>query len=272
MARNIETFKSLVSKWLYTRERKEDEKMRKILLATPLLVTFTLFIATVSINGVPPVTSPYIACLNVPATITDPTLTVGERFNVTIYTDYDGSDVWSFEFTLTYDPNILNGVDLYNGDLITGGHPAYFMPGDFDNVAGKLSLTGAFTSDFSTTSGPGTMANVTFEVVGYGISDIIFGKSYPDTTVLKSPDDNIIDALFNPDQIGHGYFRNHYPGDVDGDLLVGSADAGVLNGAYGKSWPDPLYDREADFDLDGLIGSADAGILNGAYGITYPWP
>jgi len=45
-----------------------------------------------------------------------------------------------------------------------------------------------------------------------------------------------------------------------------------LNGAYGKSWPDPLYKREADFDLDGLIGSADAGILNGAYGITYPWP
>ena len=58
------------------------------------------------------------------------------------------------------------------------------------------------------------------------------------------------------------------PGDIDGDGLVGSADAGILNGAYGSSSGEPIYDARADIDNDGLIGSADAGVLNGAYGTT----
>ena len=57
-------------------------------------------------------------------------------------------------------------------------------------------------------------------------------------------------------------------GDIDGDQYVGSADAGVLNGAYGTYEEDPLYVPEADFDGDGYIGSADAGILNGNYGLS----
>jgi hypothetical protein len=49
---------------------------------------------------------------------------------------------------------------------------------------------------------------------------------------------------------------------------VGSADAGILNGAYETGEGDPLYVLRADFDEDGYIGSADAGILNGNYGKT----
>ncbi len=59
-----------------------------------------------------------------------------------------------------------------------------------------------------------------------------------------------------------------FPGDVDGDGYVGSADAGILNGAYGTSGEDPLYVLSADFDEDDYIGSADEGILNGNYGNT----
>ncbi len=55
-------------------------------------------------------------------------------------------------------------------------------------------------------------------------------------------------------------------GDVDGDRYVGSADAGVLNGAYGSWDGELLYVAETDFDEDGYIGSADASILNGNYG------
>ncbi len=58
------------------------------------------------------------------------------------------------------------------------------------------------------------------------------------------------------------------PGDIDGDNMVGSADASVFNGAYGTSEGDPLYVRAADFNLDGYIGSADAGIFNNNYGKT----
>ena len=187
---------------------------KRVLLLALLLLTFSL-LSTLNMNmtGVTAVTSPYIAVD--PANISVPTLTPGENFTVSIYTDYTGSDVWAWEFTLTYDPSILHGVAVANGDLISVAKSPYatFMPGTFDNTAGKLSLTGAFfffipgTTPF-TTSGPGTLANVTFTVVGYGSSDIILGKSHPDTTVLKSPDTRIIDASLNPDQIGDGYFSN----------------------------------------------------------------
>jgi hypothetical protein len=107
---------------------------------------------------------------------------------------------------------LYNGV--VNGDLIVGGS-AQLVPGPFDNVAGELSLTvGVFTEGGEVTSGPGTLANVTFTVVGYGASDITidpqsklvgwnwFGDPY---------DYDIINAETMPDQIQHGYFRNIPP-------------------------------------------------------------
>jgi len=65
-----------------------------------------------------------------------------------------------------------------------------------------------------------------------------------------------------------GNVRVKMLGDIDGDDYVGSADASVLNGAYGTYEGDPSYVQEADFDDDGYIGSTDAGFLNGNYGQT----
>ncbi len=113
---------------------------------------------------------------------------------------------------------LYNGV--VNGDLIVGGS-AQFMPGPFDNVAGELSLTvGVFQTGGEVTSGPGTLANVTFTVVGYGASDITI-DSEPLARQSKlvgwnwfgdpTPDYDIINAVEHPDQIQHGYFRNIPP-------------------------------------------------------------
>jgi len=154
------------------------------------------------------VVSKYIAV--VPDTIVDTTLTVGENFTVSINTDYNGSDVWGWQFTLTYNPLIIQGVNVTNGDLITTAkHPtATFIPGEFNNNLGKLSVTVAFFFIVSppptTTSGPGILANVTFNVIAYGTSDITLGPE----TKLKAPTYDIIDAVENPDHIVHGYFDN----------------------------------------------------------------
>jgi hypothetical protein len=67
---------------------------------------------------------------------------------------------------------------------------------------------------------------------------------------------------------GTDIIRVLFPGDADDDGYVGSADAGILNGAYGTNSGNLFYVPEADFDEDGYIGSADAGILNGNYGKT----
>ncbi len=58
-----------------------------------------------------------------PATILDPTLTPGERFTISIKTDYNESDVWGWSFSLTYDPRVLHGgiakTDTWTGDNVT---------------------------------------------------------------------------------------------------------------------------------------------------------
>ena len=140
---------------------------------------------------------------------------------------------------------LYNGV--VNGDLIVGGS-AKFMPGPFDNVAGELSLTvGVFQEGGEVTSGPGTLANVTFTVVGYGTSDITI-DSAPLSRLSKlvgwnwfgDPYDyDIINAAEQPDQIQHGYFDNRFSHDVSIDSVtvppqaavgsVVSVDVGVVN-------------------------------------------
>jgi hypothetical protein len=145
-----------------------------------------------------------------PAEIIDPTLVPGTSFTIAIKTDYTGNDITAYQFTLSYDPSILNGVEVVNGDLIDTGL-FFFNPGTFDNTAGTLSLTGAFffiAGDVA--PGPGTLANVTFAVVGVGCSDIILGPE----TKLGGWDPQliqeyyIVDAVIMPDHLGHGYFCN----------------------------------------------------------------
>ena len=128
--------------------------------------------------------STYIAV--VPQSIVDLNLTPGKNFTVSIYTDYNGSDVYMYQFTLSYNPLVLHGVEVTNGDLITEDKDpsARFEAGTFNNALGKLSLTVAYffftETPVPTTSGPGILANVTFTVVGTGDSDITLDL-YPAT-------------------------------------------------------------------------------------------
>jgi len=119
------------------------------------------------------------------------------------------------EIKATY---LYGGIN--NGDLITTAkHPsATFKPGAFDNTIGKLSLTGALFLSLKlpmpTTSGPGTLANITFTVVGFGACNITL---VPVTDLLGYTQGGygdmyyIIDAKTMPNHIQHGYLLNVQP-------------------------------------------------------------
>jgi len=157
--------------------------------------------------------STYLAV--VPQSTVDTNLTPGKNYTISIYTDYNGTDIWGYEFALTYNPDVLHGVEVTNGDLITGPNLQEFLPGDFDNTEGKLSLTAAFFKGENVTSGPGILANVTFTVVGMGDSGITLverdGLSITKLWNPKAPKlEGIIINDFLPSlgHILHGYFRN----------------------------------------------------------------
>jgi len=148
------------------------------------------------------------------------TITSGITYTVAIRTDYSGSDVWSWQFSLTYNKILLEGIEVRNGDLITNttanGDSARFIAGAFNNSIGKLSLTVAYFSYLSppppTTSGPGTLAYVTFRVKRLGESNITLGET--DTKLLgynlaEGGDYSIIDDIFpSLNHMVGGYFRN----------------------------------------------------------------
>jgi len=159
----------------------------------------------------------------VPEETVDPTLTPGMNYTIVIYTDYSGSDVWGWQFGLTFNPAVLEGIEVLNGDLITRQKStlARFIPGEFNNTLGTLSLTNAFFYPVPipppTTNGPGTLAYVNFRVVGNGISDLILESAAPSTAQLLGWQYIIITAdgapgatepPYGSDHIGHGSFNN----------------------------------------------------------------
>jgi len=230
----------------------------------------------------------YPAIMIVPSTILNETLTPGKNFTISIDTDYTGSDIQSYEVTLSYNPLVLHGgpynitdnwvgdgstiafnltrfpmvansqkvyvngilktpfadylvrynryiefrpwsipgaeedikieyqwCGITNGDLIQPLVPygtGSFKPGNFSNDLGKLKLTTGYfepppEGDPATATGPGTLMEVTFEVVGYGASNITLGEE----TLLVGYDVipyEIINAGSDPDHIQNGFFSN----------------------------------------------------------------
>jgi len=203
-----------------------------------VLVLSELSTLNLTIPMVSAAASPYIAV--VPESTVDPALTPGMNYTVSIYTDYNGSDINAYGFELTYDPNVLEGIEVVNGDLITD---AMFTSVGFNNTAGRLRYTNNFL--FSTskprplTSGPGTLANVTFRVVAKGTSNItlenkgMHGEYTYRTRLIGVLDGgngdfyNIIDSATMPDHIQHGFFDNRFQHDVAVGSVIAPAKAAV---------------------------------------------
>ena len=218
---------------------------------------------------------------------------IGMNYTFLVDTNYTGSDIWGYEFELLFDPDVLHCVDFANGELITEDTGLIeWRPGTINNTVGTLSVTGCtfwapYPTEPAVTSGPGTLANVTFEVVGYGISNITFGD---DTRLMRwhlDPDQrNIISEPEDPEHIGDGIIYNLFPGDMtddtpgvppdapDGD--VDEYDLGEFADAYGTSYGQPDYNDLGDLtddspgvlpnDPDGDIDVFDLFVLADNYG------
>ena len=159
-----------------------------------------------------------------PASKNNTALVPGTSFTISIKTNYT-LQVWGYEFTLEWNPDILNCTGVANMELFAG---ATFMNGTVDNVNGKLSLTGAQfeygegerAPQVYPTSDNCTLANVTFKVAGTGDSDITLG---PETRLVKVTKDgkgveqNVIDDVTG--KIKRGYFVN-VVGPVVHDIAV----------------------------------------------------
>lgn len=248
-------------------------KRKEFVSTTAVLFALTLLaMSLVRVSAVP--LSPYI--MVVPEKTLNTSLTPGSTYSITVYTDYADSDIWAWQFGLTFDPTVLRGTGVVNGDLITitKNPNAIFVAGTFNNTAGKLSVTTAYF-DYTappppTTSGPGTFATVNFEVIGYGSSDItLVSRETKLVGAIGSATYNIIDGFIDYQNIGHGFFSNKLAGDADTDRNVDVNDLYQLGKAYASTAgppPSSNWNSDCDFNHDFAVNVNDLSGLSSNYG------
>jgi len=249
---------------------------KKMLL---LSVFLTLIVSALNLNAIGVSAMEYPAIYISPAWVhtDDPASAIGTNYIFSVYTDYIGSDVFGYQFTLTYNSSVIQGVEVVNGDLITEADgPTIWNPGTFNNTEGKLSMPAA--SFFSVppaippvTSGPGILANVTFTVVGYGSSDVTLG----DITrlfgwnAIKKYYNIVDDTIFG--HIEGGIFYNRIKGDCNIDRIVNIIDAAYVSAHWYPGPPiGPLgYYLDADTNNDGAVDILDVAMVSAHWGQSY---
>lgn len=98
--------------------------------------------------------------------------TVGSFFNVFVDIS-DVSDLYSFQFDISFNPMVLQAVGLTEGSFLPTGGGTFFIPGAIDNAAGSISFTAdSLLGPDPGVTGTGHLAVLSFEAFGEGISTI----------------------------------------------------------------------------------------------------
>ncbi len=101
-------------------------------------------------------------------------VSVGQSFTVDINIDQI-PDVFSYEFSLSFDPNVLAVQSVTEGALFANTGNSFFSPGIIDNGAGTVRATiDTLIGTVPGVAGPGTLAAVQFKTIHAGISSIDF--------------------------------------------------------------------------------------------------
>jgi hypothetical protein len=136
-------------------------------------------------------------------------LNLGDTFSINI-TVSDVTDLKSWQFYLYYQSSVLNGTSIVEGPFLKAKNQTYFIydfTDKYNATYGYMNVACTLLSNITGVNGSGTLATVTFKVVGSGGSIL-----HLDTTKL-------LDSSHPQNLIPHT--------TVDGQAYVGSVDVAV---------------------------------------------
>ena len=134
-----------------------------------------------------------------PPRITDPTMTVGSTFNLSL-SIINATTLYSWKAKIFYDNTILNANAVYEGELLKSAGSTSFafnIRNDYNDTHGMIEMNCSLTSGDGV-NGNGELAIITFEVLNLGQSNIVIVEAD-----LRNPSN--ITLPFN---IFNGYFNN----------------------------------------------------------------
>ena len=152
------------------------------------------------------------------------------------YADPNGASTGGESYVVFGGIGVGSGGMLNLSDLLASN-------GATGNIGFVLNGINAFDHSGRPVSGAG-------DVNGDGIGDIIIGARFADPNGSHSGESYVV------------FGRCTLPGNLNNDIVVDTADLGILIAQFGTAGP------EADLNNDGVVDTADLGILIGAFGST----
>jgi hypothetical protein len=114
------------------------------------------------------------ATINIVGPLTNPN--IGDSFNIDVDVA-DITDLYAFQFDLTFDPALLSAVSVTEGAFLPGGGPTFLIPGAIDNIGGNVTATAdSLIGSIPGVTGSGTLAVFQFTALAPGTSPLSFAN------------------------------------------------------------------------------------------------
>ena len=166
------------------------------------------------------------------------------------------TDLAGWQADITFDPNVLEAVEVTEGDFLKSeGGGTFFQGGTIDNIAGRITDLYSARIAESGVNGTGTLLSVTFIAKAGGETEVSL-----DNFEFISITDEIIPTVHPIIAITMG----EYPAwDVNQDGRVNIRDLILVAKDFGSSAPANL---QTDVNRDGVINIQDLIIVSQHFG------
>ena len=184
---------------------------------------------------------------NVGYTLPETTIYVGDTFTLDLNAE-DVYDLAGWQFDVSFDPTILEAIEVNEGDFLkTGGATTFFQKGTIDNTIGKITGLSSASLSGDGVSGTGVLLSVTFSAKASGntqlaLSNFQFGSITGD----------LISA--GPHEVEIVIEGQLATGDVNRDGQVSILDMILVARNLGETAP---TNSEVDVNRDGVISILD---------------
>jgi general secretion pathway protein D len=102
--------------------------------------------------------------------------TVGSTVNIPVLIS-GVSDLYAFQFDLSYNPSLLQANVITEGGFLPSGGATFFIPGMIDNVAGAVTFNAdTLIGSTSGVGGSGTLMIVQFQIISPGTSPLVLSN------------------------------------------------------------------------------------------------
>ena len=182
-----------------------------------------------------------------------------EEFNATVYVNPGGRGISSGEVDLAFDPNVLEVIKVYPGNLL-GENPIQGMK-EINNTAGTLGYALARVGETVPPTPAGSFAIVEFKVKG----NVSNGNHSITVSRVGLADENL-SRIENIETKNAVIKIITLRGDINGDGVVDYIDLAILGSSYGKHRGERGFNRLADLNGDNVVDYLDLAILGSNYG------